>query len=218
MKVYPAILTGDIQKVQDQIDISSGLDACEVVHIDLIDGLFADNLTITPADLETCEFGSLQCDLHIMAIDPEDVVNEAVEFASMVPIRAVIGQVEKMGSEQSFVDAVRRQGWQAGLSLDVDTALDSIDEEIWKELQIVQVMGVVAGEQGQSFIERTLELVKEIAQLREEQHLQFELLVDGGIRPALISRLEKLGVNGCTMGSFLWKSDEPAVQWQKLSR
>ncbi len=217
MKCYPAILTGDINKAQEQLALATAFEGCDVAHVDLIDGFYVDNFTITPADLATCECGELQCDFHIMAIDPEDVVNEIIEHASMLPVRAIIAQVEKMGSEQSYVHAVRRQGWLAGLSLDVDTAIESIDEAIWKELQIVQVMGVQAGEQGQTFIERTLTLVDEIVQLRQRQHLAFELILDGGFKPELITPFAARHIDSCTVGSLLWNNAEPATIWKELS-
>ena len=218
MKMYPAILSGDIQIVQDQLDLASGFTGCETVHIDLIDGFFADNLTVTPADVAGCSFGELTADFHIMAIDPEDVVHEIIEFASELPVRAIIGQVEKMGSEQSFVDVVRRQGWQAGLSLDVDSDIESIDDAVWKELQIVQVMGVHAGEQGQSFIERSMRLVDEVVKLRTQQNLRFELLVDGGVRPSVVTMLTSHNVDSATAGSFIWKHVEPTQAWQEITR
>jgi ribulose-phosphate 3-epimerase len=218
MKFYPAILTENIDITQHELDLAIGFSDCDIVQVDLIDGYFADALTITPADLATCEFGSLQCDLHIMAIDPEDVVHEAIEFASQLPIRAVIGQVEKMSSEQSFIDVVTRQGWRAGLSLDVDTAIESIDETIWPELHLLQVMSVPAGEQGQPFAPRTMELVKAVEQLRQQRGLQFELLVDGGIRPNLVSKLVDLHVDGCMLGSYLWQNPVPADALHTISQ
>lgn len=218
MKMYPAILTGDVQVAQQQLDLAMEFSGCDIVQFDLIDGYFADALTITPADLVTCEFGELRCDLHIMAVDPEDVVNEAVEYAAQLPLRAVIGQVEKMANERSFIDLVKRHGWQAGLSLDVDTSLDSIAEDIWPELHLLQVMGVPAGEQGQQFVPRTLDLIRAVAQLRQEQGLQFELLVDGGIRPDLLAQLQALQVDGCLLGSYLWQSPVPADAWHILSQ
>lgn len=218
MKLYPAILTGDIQQVQHYLDIANSLEDCDIVHIDLIDGFFADNMTLTPADLISCEFGDLKCDLHIMAVDPEDVVNEIVEYAALLPVRAIIAQVEKMGSEHSYIEAVRRQGWQAGLSLDIDTAVDSVDSSAWPQLQIVQVMGVHAGEQGQAFINRSLSIVDELVAMRKLHQLQFELLVDGGVRPDLISKLTAHHVDSCAVGSFIWKSSEPQEKWQEISR
>lgn len=215
---FPAILSGDIQQVQDQLDAAQEFDKCPVVHIDLLDGYFADNFTVTPADLATCEFGSLECDLHIMAVDPEDVVNEIIEFASSLPVRAVIGQVERMGSEQSFVDAVRRQGWKPGLSFDVGSSLESIDEDIWNEVQIAQVMGVPAGEQGQPFVARSLDLVDELYQQRLQGAHTFEIFVDGGIRTELLPKLDSHHVDGCPLGSALWKSGNPQEAWQQFSQ
>lgn len=218
MKFYPAILTENIDIAQHELDIAEGFTNCDIVQIDLIDGYYADALTITPADLASCEFGAVRCDLHIMAIEPEDVVNEAIEFATQLPIRAVIAQVEKMTSERSFIDTVKRHGWQAGLSLDVDTAIESIDETIWQDLQFVQVMGVPAGEQGQPFVPRTLELVKAVEQLRQQRGLQLEILVDGGIRPSLVSKLVDLHVDGCMLGSYLWQNPVPADAWHTISQ
>jgi len=213
MTIYPAILSGDMNVVCQQLEAISQFPECDVVHIDIIDGFFVDNHTVGPADLAEANFGELQCDVHLMAIDPEDLVNELVEYKETVPIRTIIAQVEKMGSEQSFVDAVKRQEWQVGLALDVDSAVESIDDTIWSQLQVVQVMGVQAGLQGQSFIPRTLALVDELVQLRKRDGLDFMLAIDGGIKADLLAQLRTHQLDSATIGSFLWHSEDPLSQW-----
>ena len=216
MTIYPAILSADMSVVCQQLESVSQFPGCDVVHIDIIDGFFVDNHTIGPADLIEANFGELQCDVHLMTIDPEDAVNELIEYKETLPIRTIIAQVEKMGSEQSFVDAVKRQEWQVGLSLDVDSAVESINDAILSQLQVVQVMGVQAGLQGQSFIPRTLALVDELVQLRKHNGFGFVVAIDGGIKADLLAQLRTHQLDSATIGSFLWHSTDPLTQWMTM--
>ncbi|HKY73932.1 MAG TPA: hypothetical protein VJ246_01315, partial [Patescibacteria group bacterium] len=55
--IYPSILTDSPSLVQKQLNLVLGL--VQGVQIDIIDGEFADNTTVTPVDLQTLTFGSL---------------------------------------------------------------------------------------------------------------------------------------------------------------
>ena len=218
MKIYPAILTGDPLILQEQVTLSEEFEGCEVVQVDIIDGLFADALTVTPTDLVYLQPNELRYDLHLMTVDPEDFVNEACDVADHVRVRSVIAQVERMGNELSFVDRVVSQGWQAGLSLDLHTDIEEIDPDVWKELAIVQVMGIKAGAQGQKFEAAALDTLRKLEQLRREQELRFELIVDGGMTEEIIAKVKRSvpGTDAFAVGSLLWTASSPDQQWTAL--
>jgi len=98
----------------------------------------------------------------------------------------------------------------------VDSAVGSIDDTIWSQLQVVQVMGVQAGLQGQSFIPRTLALVDELVQLRKRDGLDFMLAIDGGIKADLLAQLRTHQLDSATIGSYLWQGEDPLSQWMAL--
>jgi ribulose-phosphate 3-epimerase len=191
------------------------------VQVDIIDGLFADNITLTPLDLHEVDFGEMSCDLHLMTEEPLDYVYEAIDsntvnydeakkdvITTKVPVRAIIGQIERMSNQQDFLQAVKGQNWQAGLSLDLYTPIDEIDPDAWFTLDIIQLMGVEAGFQGQTFNTHVFEKIAELQQQIEQHDRTVEMIVDGGLTPELAQKLQTLGVHGVAVGSSLWNEQD----------
>lgn len=62
MKIIPSILSDDQQLVAEQLRLLHGLDEqyeIDRVQVDIVDGNFADNVTITPLDMPNFEWGEL---------------------------------------------------------------------------------------------------------------------------------------------------------------
>ena len=123
MKIYPSILTHDLEVAQEQLALSQELSGVDTVQFDVIDGYYVDNLTLAPTALAELEYGELKVDLHLMVNEPLDFVYEARDMAKQLPVRAIIAQIERMSDQMSYVEEVRRNNWQVGLSLDLYTPL-----------------------------------------------------------------------------------------------
>ena len=189
-----------------QIELVNSDDRLDTLQIDIIDGWFADNLTLTPADYADLEFGQLKLDFHLMTEEPLDYVFELLEHRENLPIRSVIAQIEKMSSQVTFVDQLKETGWKVGLSLDLFTPIESIEANVMGELDFVQVMAIEAGFQGQAFVADTVNKIKELQNLRQKKSYQFQLIVDGGIKKEEVALLQLLEVEAVTIGSGLWKN------------
>lgn len=206
MHVYPSILTDSIREFTQQLDWVIAQGKIEVVQVDIIDGFFADNLTITPADLAGLDFQDVKLDFHFMVNEPMDYVHELIEFEHELPVRAVIAQVERMSHQADFLEEVHQQKWEAGISLDLDTPVTAINQASWKDLDIVQLMTIQAGFQGQSFSPRALNKISEIKQLMQPDT---KIIVDGGVKTEQLNQLHQLGVEGVTVGSAFWRTNQP---------
>ncbi|MBD3279399.1 MAG: hypothetical protein GF390_01665 [Candidatus Pacebacteria bacterium] len=206
--LYPAILTDSLQVVQKQLDLVKDQAAVSVVQLDVIDGQFVDNLTVTPADLLELDWGNLKVDFHLMTNEPMDYVWELIEVEKELPIRAVIAQVERMSYQADFFQEVARHGWQAGLSLDLYTPLSAVDDSIWAELNLIQLMGIKAGFQGQQFQDQVLAKLQKLQDLVNQRELSLEILVDGGVKLINAAKLIKAGATGLVVGSALWQAQD----------
>jgi len=209
MKIYPAILTDSIEQAQEQLDIVMEQPDIETVQLDVIDGFFTDNLTITPIDLPDLEFEQLQADLHLMVTEPLDFVFEVVSALDTERIRAVISQVEQMSNQAEYLEEVKKHGWLAGLSLDRFTPVEAIDDDSWQSVDIIQLMTIEAGTQGQVFQPAVLEKVAEIKAKIAEQDRAIELIIDGGVKLENLSQLADLELDGAAIGSAIWQAPEP---------
>lgn len=206
MKIIPAILTDSRAVATKQIELANSDDRIDLVQLDIIDGWYADNLTLTPADFAELSFGQLQTDFHLMTEEPLDYVFELLEYRDHLPIRAVIAQIERMSSQPTFIDQVKRTGWLVGFSLDLFTPVESIQPTELEELDIVQLMSIEAGFQGQEFEMSILNKVRELEQIKKNKGFKFEIIVDGGIKQEQITLLRQTEVFAATIGSGLWQA------------
>jgi ribulose-phosphate 3-epimerase len=218
--IIPAILEDSPEMVAEQLDRLRQLQPPpEIVEIDIIDGDFAPNLTIDTEQLSELETQPFQLDVHLMTLDPTDLVyqiRQGMERGQV--IRTVIAQVERLHSFQEFVEEVQANHFQVGFALDLYTPVEAIEQQWWPEIQLVSVLGGMAGQQGQEFQAQTLEKVKELAQLKQEQGLTFEIRVDIGMDIDTIPQAKTAGANSFAVGSRLKKlrGDAQQEKWEKL--
>ncbi len=216
-KLYPAILTMSDIIAQSQLTISDTLETAEVTHIDVVDGWFADNLTISPSDFAGYEYGDNKIDVHLMVEEPLDYVYELIAVKDTVPVRAVIVQAERVSGLVSVLEEIRQQGWQAGVSINIGSDVEDVIEDVGEfagHVSIWQAMGVPAGFQGNRFNVEALATLQTIVTMAGG--LYKELLVDGGIQPEILHKIIKAGATGAVVGSFIWKAQNPVVQWDIL--
>ena len=206
MKIIPAILTDRRAVAIKQIELANSDNRIELFQLDIIDGWFADNLTLTPADFAELSFGQLQTDFHLMTEEPLDYVFELLEYRDHLPIRAVIAQIERMSSQPTFIDQVKKTGWLVGFSLDLFTPVESIQPAELQELDVVQLMSIEAGFQGQEFEMSILDKVRELEQIKKTKNYKYEIIIDGGIKQEQITVLSQSEVSAVTVGSGLWQA------------
>ena len=217
MSIVPSILTDSFLTLQQEVDAVKFSSGIEAVQIDVVDGQFADNITVTPLDLTVGDYEPLKLDFHLMTEEPLDFVYECEAVRDYLPIRRIYGQIERMSSQADFLWEVKANNWQAGLALDLFTPLESIDEDVWLELDYLLLMGVEAGAQGRTFHELALEKVQEARQLAVGQR-PLHILVDGGIKLTNVKKIFTVGADEVTVGSELWTSPDPLLTLEKFTQ
>ena len=208
MKLYPAILSDSVETVQRQVDLCKKCSQIEVAQIDIVDGFFADNITISPMNLLEIDSGELEFDLHLMVEEPMDTLLEIEATQNKLPIRTVIAQIEKMTYQEDFIEETKKLGYKIGFSLKLYTPLDSIDDAVWNELDVVQLMGVRAGFQGQEISQHIFDKLKLLGEKKAKNNYKFEVIVDGGVKLKNSKKLIDAGADGLAVGSALWLADD----------
>lgn len=208
MNIYPAILTQSKRTVQEQLNLVLPIDEIETVHIDIIDGSLVDNLTITPLDLIEMDFDRLTCDIHILTDEPLDYVYEITSIQQpKLPVRAIYVQVEHLSGQLALIEEIQKHGWKAGLSLDLHTPLEAIDDEVWEKLDIIQLMSIEMGFQDQPFQTSIFDKLVELKQELKLRNLKPEIILDGGIDSGNIVNVKAAGVHSVAVGSTLWQAE-----------
>ncbi len=211
MKLYPAILTDSIKTLQQQVNRLKENDDIKVVQVDVIDGNFADNMTVTAADLILIDWGDLKVDFHLMVEGPLDYLQEILELKEHLPIRAVLGQIEQMSDPCVFIKKIKSEKIKAGLSLDIFTPVSVLsDYEIGQQAQcnpdLIQLMGIEAGFQGQKIKQHVFTKLQDLKNWQQHWDLKQEIVVDGGVKLEHVKQLKKQGAKAVVVGSLLWEA------------
>ncbi|MBN1168284.1 hypothetical protein JXA63_00180, partial [Candidatus Woesebacteria bacterium] len=197
IEIIPAILTNDpvkFNQLLEKIEKGPG----KRVQIDIIDGVFTDNVTVEPNVMYDSDT-KLSIDYHLMVDEPVDWVDRCIKgYADRI-----IGHIEKMSNQVDFVGKVQEVGAQVGLAIDIDTPLSELDSTILNNLDVVLVMSVKAGFGGQKFDDRALTKIDRLDEIRSRDDTPFKICDDGGITLENIDDIRRAGVNEVSIGKRL---------------
>jgi pentose-5-phosphate-3-epimerase len=221
--IIPSILSDQVETIQSQLDQLTELDPRpEVIQLDIVDGEFADNITIEPVTVRELSYADCQLDVHLITVEPTQYLEELVGAPA---IRTVIAQVERLSRFSDFAQTALEQQWACGFALDIYTPVETITEiaqELTEEQRavwtIVQIMGNRAGAQGEPLHQAVLDRIREAVDLRTQLGLSFRILVDIGVNDLTWPTLQAAGADDGVVGSYLWQggSSGLAAHWQKL--
>ena len=211
VKIAPSILAADFGRLADQLAMVEAGGA-ELVHLDVMDGVFVPNITFGPVVVEAVrKWSKLPLDVHLMIDKPERYLGDfAKAGADIITIH-----IEATTHLHRTVHRIKELGAKAGVSLNPATPLTSLDF-ILDDLDLVLIMSVNPGFCGQKFIPSSLRKIRRLKEWIEERGLKVEIEVDGGIGPDNIRSVVEAGVDIVVAGSAIFHSEDPKRTVEKL--
>ncbi|ASR41174.1 ribulose-phosphate 3-epimerase [Ligilactobacillus agilis] len=205
MKIAPSILSADFAELKTEVKRVAN---APYLHIDIMDGQFVDNLTFGPNVVKALRPHSNQVfDCHLMVINPEKYIKAFAQAGA-----DIIGvHIEATAHIHRVLSQIKQAGVKAEVVINPGTPVAAI-KEVLPLVDQVLVMTVDPGFGGQAFLSETVSKVKELAQLRLQAGLQFEIEVDGGVNADTIKTVTAAGADVAVAGSFVFESDDPAKQ------
>ena len=209
--ISPSMLSadfGNLERDTKMIDRS----AAEWVHIDVMDGVFVPNISFGfPVMKPIRKATSKVLDVHLMIIRPELYVKRFVEAGADY----VTFHYEATEDIDGCIDAIRQAGAKVGISIKPATEADVL-KDILPKVDMVLVMSVEPGFGGQSFIESSLDKISRLAEMREQQGLDFLIEVDGGISAKNSGRVFEAGAEVLVAGSAVFGAEDPEAEIVKM--
>jgi pentose-5-phosphate-3-epimerase len=194
--ITPIIMESDIDIVGQKLAELTKRHSSRL-HIDIGDGLFSDLLTISPADLQQFDLSPFGVDIHLLVDDPAEWIEESVALG---PER-LIGQIERMGSQVAFLQAIKSYGeTKGGLALAINTPIEEIEPEALTECSVVLLLAVPSGTSGSNFDLRVIEKIRALRAI-----YQGPILIDGGITRDTYEQAIEAGATEAGANSSYWK-------------
>ncbi len=205
MLIIPAINTSDTNEAIRQINalndviLPHGYDLARV-QIDINDGTFEDVVTITPDILSEQEI-KFKVDYHLMVKDPASWVRKCVKGDR------IIGQIEYMTDQLSFIKEVKDWRLKTGFAVDFGTTLNQINYEAMGQLDMVLLMTYPAGKGGKELREEVYEKIERLSDLKRGGNYTFKICLDGGISEDNIKSVKLAGVDEVAMTKRILEGD-----------
>ena len=172
----PSILSADFAALGAAVQEAEAAGA-DLIHVDVMDGLFVPNLTVGPLVVEALRrVTRLPLDVHLMIERPERYVEV---FARAGATRLTVHPEASMHLHRTL-QQIRTLGLKAGVALNPATSEESL-RYVLSSLDEVLVMTVNPGFGGQTFISEMLPKIRRVRRMLDEAGSAAALVVDGGI-------------------------------------
>jgi ribulose-phosphate 3-epimerase len=204
--IAPSILSADFMRLGEDIRVVEEGGA-DLIHVDVMDGHFVPNLTIGPPVIAAIKkIATKPLDVHLMIDNVDSTIDWYLEAgADMVTVHA-----EASPHLHRTLSRIREFGASPGVSVNPGTPVDSLIEVLGM-VDMILVMSVNPGFGGQSFIERSVEKVAEIAWMCEQLGASPVIQVDGGINAETAALVAAAGARSLVAGNAVYGSDDPAA-------
>lgn len=201
-ELAPSILSADFMHLGEQLHTleESGI---RVLHIDVMDGAFVPSISFGMPVIQSIRRNcSMLFDVHLMIQEPARYIKEFVEAGA----DSITVHVEACSDIQKTTRVMDQYQVRKALSINPATGVDIVLPYL-DQIDMVLVMGVEPGFGGQKLIPETLEKVQELAQLRQEKGLSYQIELDGGVNRDNLGMIIEKGTDIAVAGTAVFHGD-----------
>lgn len=212
IKIAPSMLSADFSKFGEEVKSITEAGA-EVLHLDVMDGVFVKNLSFGPKFIkEARPYSKAVFDAHLMIVEPWKYIDRFADAG------ADIITVHKEACGEKLLEtlkAIKSLGVKCGAVINPDTPVSAIKDVI-EECDMLLLMSVFPGFGGQKFIPEVLEKIKEARALINSTGKDIDLEIDGGINEENAPLVKEAGANVLVAGSTVFKYEDRKFIIDKL--
>lgn len=169
----------------------------DLVHVDLMDGLYVPNKNFTILDLlDDLSKVTKPLDVHLMVNNPEEYLETLIKFEPQI----ITFHLDSTKNPIEVINRIKENNIKVGVAINPNEDISILNNYI-SLIDYVLIMSVYPGKGGQVFIPDVLETVKML------ENKNILIGIDGGINKDTIKYLKNYKIDIIISGSYVCMSD-----------
>ena len=199
VKIAPSILSANLMHMHDEIQ-SIDKNGSEYIHIDVMDGHYVDNLTFGANMVKSIRpITQKVLDVHLMITPVKKYIDEYIKAGSDI----ISFHPEADNNSKDIIKQIKSANLKAGIAVHPRVSISDIAEFL-DLIDMVIVMTVIPGFGGQKFMHSEINKIIELANIRKERNLHYEIEVDGGINSETAQICKDADADVLVAGSYIF--------------
>ncbi len=207
IQIIPAILATDLKHFKKQWQQVANIS--KTIQIDIMDGVLVNTKNnIKPSAIKNLTHKH-QLEIHLMV---KDLSTYMSSWSKLKNVKKIVWHYSAETDIQAILclnDFLKRKKIKTALCLDLNIKPQQI-AKLAPYFDTIQVMGIIAGKQGQKFQPKVIEKIKALRKYYPEKNIE----IDGGVNDKNFKSIIKAGANIVVLGSSLQNAPQPKKAYQ----
>ena len=179
-------------------------------HIDVMDGKFVLKNTYEKM-MEYSSYikriSNLPLDVHLMVEDVRGAIDDFLSFEPNIitfHLEAIKNSDKEKEKEEilNIIKYIKDNNCKVGIAIKPDTKIEEVYEFL-PYIHMCLIMTVEPGKGGQELIETTIDKIKTLKKYIDENDIEIDIEVDGGINLATANKVKEAGANILVSGTAI---------------